>query len=125
MAALVEGLAGVQNTGLAFDKVSLAPRWTSANVDSVNVTIQFAASKGYVAYCYTHDATKKVIEIKVTGSGNSVQNHILLPANCQAVESVEVNGNMLDYTLIKIESSVYADFSLPLPKIQNVRIIYK
>jgi len=125
MAALVEGLAGVKNTGLAFDKVSLAPRWPSAGIDSVNVTIQFAASKGYVAYHFKHDALKKEIRLKITGSGNTIQNHILLPKNCQAVGLVEANGIPVNYTLSKIENSVYADFSLSLPVIQNVRIIYK
>ncbi len=125
MAALVEGLAGVQNAGLAFDKVKLSPRWTSANVDSVSVTIQFAASKGYVSYLYKHDPQKKEIRFMVTGSGNSIQNHILLPKNCQAVGSVEANGLPVNFTLSNLENSVYADFSLSLPMIHDVRIIYK
>jgi hypothetical protein len=125
MAALVEGLAGVKNEGLAFDKVRLSPRWTSAGVDSVNVTIQFAASKGYVAYRYKHFAAKKEITLEVTGSGNTIRNHILLPGDCQAVGSIEANGIPVDYTLVKTESSAYADFSLSLPMIQNVKIIYK
>ncbi len=125
MAALVEGLAGVKNDGLAFDSVTLSPRWTSAGMDSVNVTIQFAASKGYVAYRFKHDATKKEIEIMVTGSGNSIQNHILLPKDCKAVGSVKANGIPVDFSLSKIENSVYADFSFSLPMIQDVRIIYK
>jgi hypothetical protein len=125
MAALVEGLAGVKNEGLAFDKVRLSPRWTSAGVDSVNVTIQFATSKGYVAYRYKHFAAKKEITLVVTGSGNTIRNHILLPGDCQAVGSIEANGIPVDYTLVKTESSAYADFSLSLPMIQNVKIIYK
>jgi hypothetical protein len=125
MAALVEGLAGVKNTGLAFDTVRLAPRWTSANVDSVNVTIQFAASKGYVTYNYIHDAKKKEIRFKVSGSGNTIQNHFLLPKDCQGVGSVEANGIPVDFTQSKIENSVYADFSLSLPTIHHVKIIYK
>jgi hypothetical protein len=125
MAALVEGLAGVKNPGLAFDKVSLSPRWTSANVDSVNVTIQFAASKGYVTYCYVHDLQNKEIRFRVTGSGNTIQNHILLPKEAGTVGSVVANGIPVDFTLSKIENSVYADFSLSLPLIHDVRIIYK
>jgi hypothetical protein len=125
MAALVEGLAGVKSPGLAFDRVSLSPRWTSANVDSVNVTIQFAASKGYVAYRYIHDVQKKEIWVKVTGSGNEIQNHILLPKECKTVASVVANGIPVDFTVSTIENSVYADFPLSLPVIHDVRITYK
>jgi hypothetical protein len=125
MAALVEGLAGVKNTGLAFDQVSLAPRWTSAHTDSVDVTIQFAASKGYVAYRYIHKEQNKEIRFRVTGSGNTIQNHILLPKDCLGVATIEANGIPVDYVLSKVENSVYADFSISLPRITNVKIIYK
>jgi len=122
MAALVEGLAGVKNEGLAFDKVKLSPRWTSADVDSVNVTIQFAASKGYVAYQYHYYPSEKVMKIKVTGSGNELHNHILLPPNCQGVSSVFVDGQPVSCTTSKVENSLYADFKITLPKVHIVKI---
>jgi hypothetical protein len=125
MAALVEGLAGVKSTGLAFEQVSLSPRWISAGVDSVNVTIQFVASKGYVTYRYKHDASKKEIELKVTGSGDVIQNHVLLPANCQGIVSIVADGKPVAFTLSKIENSGYADFNLTLPEIHLVKINYK
>jgi hypothetical protein len=125
MAALVEGLAGVKNEGLAFSKVRLAPRWTSADVDSVNVIIQFAASNGYVAYQYKNDANKKEINIMVTGSGNDIRNHVLLPQKCQSVESVIVDNLPVAFNLSKIENSSYADFDLILPKVRMVKIKYK
>jgi hypothetical protein len=125
MAALVEGLAGVKNEGLAFDKVKLSPRWASAGVDSVNVTIQFAASKGYVAYQYHHYTAKKMIEIRITGSGNELHNHILLPQNCPGVSSIFVDGQPVNFTVSKVESSSYTDFDLSLPKVYNVIINYQ
>ncbi len=125
MAALVEGLAGVKNAGLAFDKVNLAPRWISAGIDSVNVTIHFPASNGYVTYQYKQNSLKKEINFRVTGSGNTIQNHILLPGDCQGVRSVLADGLPVDYTVSKIENSLYADFSLSLPSIHDVKVIYK
>lgn len=125
MAALVEGLAGVKNEGLAFDKVNLAPRWSSAGVDSVNVTIRFAASKGYVAYQYRHSPEKKVIRINVTGSGNEIQNHILLPPNSTGIESVSVDNQLMDYKLNRIEKSLYADFKISIPEVHRITVIYK
>lgn len=125
MAALVEGLAGVKNDGLAFSKMKLAPRWTSAGVDSVNVTIQFASSKGYVAYRYINHIVKKEMEILVTGSGNELRGHILLPENIADVESVTVDGKPLKFSISKIEKSNYVDFNLTLPEVQKIRIKYQ
>lgn len=125
MAAMVEGLAGIKNDGLAFDQATLAPRWTSCGVDSVNVTVQLSASKGYVAYQYKNDADKKEITIVVTGSGNTIRNHVLMPKKCQGVESIIVDNLPVEFNLSKIVNSQYADFNLTLPEIHVVKIKYK
>jgi hypothetical protein len=125
MAALVEGLAGVKNEGLAFEKVKLSPRWTSAGVDSVNVTIQFASSNGYVAYQYLHNASGKEIILNITGSGKEVNNHLLLPSDCKSVSSILIDGQPVNFSLSKIENSSYADFSFTLPYVHHVKINYK
>lgn len=124
MAALVEGLAGVKNEGLAFDRIALSPRWTSAGIDSVGVIIRFAASDGYVAYRYHHRKEAKTISINLTGSGDLVRNHVLLPAGHTIVSSVTVNGKPVDFKVIRIEESSYTDFAVPLPEIQNIIIRY-
>lgn len=125
MAALVEGLAGVKNEGLAFDKVKLSPRWTSAGVDSVNVTIQFAASRGYVAYRYIDKPVKKEVEILLTGSGKQLTGHILLSQKMADPESVTANGKPLSYRITKIENSNYMDFDLKLPEVQRIILKYR
>jgi len=124
MAALVEGLAGVKNEGLAFDKVKLSPRWTSAGVDSVNVTVQFAASKGYISYQYHYYPREKTMKIKVTGSGNEIISHVLLPRNCQSISSVIIDGQPVSYTVSKVENSLYADFKITLPNVHGITINY-
>ncbi len=58
MAALVEGLAGVKNVGLAFDTAAITPRWSTVQTDAANVVINFAASNKYVAYQYRHNKGK-------------------------------------------------------------------
>jgi hypothetical protein len=124
MAALVEGLAGVKNDGLAFDTVTIAPRWTSASVDSVNVTIHFPASDGYVAYQYIHNRVKKEINVLLAGSGNKLKGHILLPDNIETVKSVLIDNKPAPYRISNIEKSYYADFTLQLPSAQRVDILY-
>jgi hypothetical protein len=125
MAALVEGLAGVKNDGLAFDQVTLAPRWTSAGIDSVGVMIRFAASGGYIAYQYQYFAASREIRLAITGSGQSVRNHVLLPAESFEVTDVTANGKPIDFKSTRIENSSYADFVLPLPEMQQVIIHFR
>ncbi len=124
LAALVEGLAGVKNLGLAFDTVRFAPRWTAAGIDSVKVTVHFAASKGYLAYHYQHDMQNKKILYTITGSGNKIESHVLLPEGYGQVKSITVNNQLVSFSISKIENSTYADFTLSLPKVSSVCITY-
>jgi hypothetical protein len=125
MAALVEGLAGVKDNGLAFSEVILSPRWTSIGTDSVDVCINYPASGGYVAYKYRHSPGSKEIKIRITGSGKNVQVHILLPPDVKKVKSITLNGSKLEPKISKVENSVYLDVTIPLPKIQNCTINYE
>jgi hypothetical protein len=90
----------------------------------VNVTIQFAASKGYAAYKYKHNPEKKSITMKVTGSGNTIRGHFLLPAGCKSVRSVVSNGIPVKFTMSETGNSDYVDFTLHLPAIHDITINY-
>jgi hypothetical protein len=124
MAALVEGLAGVKNAGLAFDKVVLSPRWSSAGTDSVNVNICLAASGGYVSYHYVNNSDKKELLITLTGSGEELSCHVLLPDSVEKVISVICDGKSLPFKMVTVESSKYADFKALLGGVINIRISY-
>jgi hypothetical protein len=125
MAALVEGLAGVKNPGLAFSTAGLSPRWCTAGVDSVNVQISFSASDGYVSYRYLNDKKSGEMKILLTGSGNEVNGHILLPAGAKAFSSVTCDGKVVPFTISKVENSKYADFKFPLTRVHMLKIRYE
>ena len=124
MAALVEGLAGVNNLGLAFDKAGLSPRWTSSSTDSVEVSIQLAASGGYLSYKYTDNIKDREMKILLTGSGNELKGHVLMPENVKTVNSVTCDDKPVEFRTSTIEKSLYADFNLPLDKVHLVKIKY-
>jgi hypothetical protein len=124
MAALVEGLAGVKDNGLAYSHVALSPRWTSSGIDSVNVTIHYPASNSYVAYQYQHFPQKKEIHVFLTGSGDDIKVHLLLPEGTTSVVSVTSGSKIVQYGMSKIEKSQYVDFKLDIPKAQNITINY-
>jgi hypothetical protein len=124
MAALVEGLAGAGNEGLAFNKVRLSPRWSSADVDSVGVTIRFAASDGYIAYRYKIDHNIKKIEIILTGSGDEIKCHVLLPKETTVISKILLNEKEINYSISRIKNSQYADFDITMPGAHKVMIDY-
>lgn len=124
MAALVEGLAGVKNNGLAFSNVALSPRWTSSGTDSVNVTIHYPASNSYVAYQYHHYPQRKEIQLVLTGSGDEAEVHLLLPDGISTASSVISGNQKVQFTDSVIENSHYVDFKLKLPNVQNITVKY-
>jgi len=125
MAALVEGLAGARNEGLAFNTVALSPRWTSAGADSVSVTVAFPSSNGYIAYQYSHHADRKVMDMILTGSGNDIHGHVLLPQGASTVDRVTIDGVPADFRISHIEHSVYVDFNLSPPSVHTVNVSYR
>lgn len=124
MAALVEGLAGVKNAGLAFDKVVLSPRWSSTRTDSVDVCVSFPASGGYVSYRYLNDPDEKEINLLVTGSGEDLNGHVLLPELSEKIISVTCDGKSIPSEITTVENSRYVDFKIPLNKLLRFKIKY-
>ena len=125
MAALVEGLAGVKNTGLAFDRVRLSPRWCTTSTDSVNVCIRFAASDGYVSYIYTLDKKSREINIVLTGSGKELEGHTLLPESAGKALGVICDGVEIPFNMSMVEKSKYVDFRIPIDKVHTIKIKYQ
>lgn len=122
--ALVEGLAGVVDRGVMFERALVAPRWTAASTDEVAVTIAYPESAGYVAYRYRHDLARRTIALELTGSGNACDCHVLLPPEATGVETVAVDGAAVSFQTALLETSRYADFGLELPGPRRVIITY-
>jgi len=78
VAALVEGLAGVEDADCLFRRVALSPRWAAAGVAEARVTVRYAASEGYFAYRFRHDAEGEILRIEYAGSGAAADCSVLL-----------------------------------------------
>jgi hypothetical protein len=113
MAALVEGLAGVKDSPgeQAFGVPTLSPRWNETKADTVNVTIRYAASDGYVSYKYYYNPSQKAITLLTTGNALKMNCHILLPENTKPI-SVHADQQTLSFKSVQIEKSTYVDFSI-------------
>ena len=124
MAGLVEGLAGITEGDRAFKKPIISPKWEAANVDSIGVTIRYAASKGYVKYIYQHNKNKKEIKLLATGNGAMANFHILLPSGIQNLKGIEIDKSLVSFTISKIENSFYVDFNTGIEKVKEIFIRY-
>jgi hypothetical protein len=123
--ALIEGLVGAKDEGVAFEPALLAPRWAAAGVDRAGATVTYPASGGYVAYQYRHDPKRKRLTILATGSGQTCRCHLLLPKGAAETVSVRSDGKDLDFATSTVEASRYVDFALDAASPREVAIAYK
>jgi len=105
--ALIEGLAGIKDTGVAFDRAALAPRWEAAGVRRAEATVKYEASGGYLRYRYRHDPRRRRIVLEFTGSGTATDVAVLLPKG-RAVKAATLDGREAPVTSRKVEGSAYA-----------------
>lgn len=117
--ALFEGLAGVQDTGVAFNRARVAPRWSAAGVGSAAVTIRYEASQGYVAY--TCETTGEHVSAVVTSNADSTLLELLVPREREPGEMV-IDGEVVSYEIRRVEQSCYACVVLSGRGVRKVRL---
>jgi hypothetical protein len=117
--ALIEGLAGIKDTGIAFDEALLAPRWGAAGVQEVSATAKYEASGGYMSYEYQKDSDN--ITMVFTGSSRKTKIKLLLPQEGK-VSSVFVNGKKIRFNHEKIEDSRYVAFDVKKLGVHSVKL---
>lgn len=125
MDAMVQGLAGVKNSehSEAFEAPIISPKWVTTKSDTVNATVRFAASKGYVAYHFINYEKKHSIKLTATTGGNKMFFHILLPGHAR-VTSVTLNNKNITFKKSTSEQSNYVDFKTDADGIKTFDIHY-
>ena len=116
--ALVEGLAGVSDTGCLFRRVRLAPRWLAAGVQRAEVCVAYGASDAGVSYTYT--TSGDTIQLDVEGRAQ-VDLHVLLPEGRSAT-GVQADGESIAYESVMVESSPYVDAGFAVDGATEIRI---
>lgn len=109
--ALMEGLVGINDTSRAFGTARFAPRWSATEVRTAECTLHYPASNGYASYQYKYDAKRSTILLEITGSFDQAEVHCLLPAKTRPV-SVQLEDEMVPFTVSMVEKSRYVDFHL-------------
>ena len=120
MYALVEGLAGVKDEGVAFDRLLLAPRWKSAGVKRAEVCVRYPASEGYA--CYRYRAQGRTLTLTFTGSASETRLELLLP-EARRPHAVELDGAPVKAVYRKVERSGYATVTVTGAGPHTVRVL--
>jgi len=109
--AIAEGLCGIEDTGRAFDTVRISPRWVSSEARTAEVTLHYPSSDGYCTYRYGLDVKRRRIKLDMAGSFERARLHCLLPKGAVA-KRVQVDGENVPFTAVRVERSNYVDFDL-------------
>jgi hypothetical protein len=104
-AALLEGLAGIEDTGAGFRGARVSPRWLSAGIHEVQVSVRYPASRGYVHYHYRQEGSG--ITLDYTSCADKATLRVLLPAGVR-VKTGLLNGKAVDLRMETVEQTVYA-----------------
>jgi hypothetical protein len=121
LTALVEGLAGLQDTSSLMNDMRIAPRWAATPVRQVRATVRYAASQGCFAYRMQIDPAAATIALTYTGSGQTGQFAVLLPNGWQP-KSLTIDGRELPFSVTQEDASRYVTFQTPLAGVSCVRL---
>jgi hypothetical protein len=114
LAALLEGAAGITDSGALYRAATIAPRWTvDPEVRQASVTTRYAASLGYVSYAWARQ--ERGLRLQLTGSGSRAYLHILLPNDAAASPQVTINGAPTRTLPRNLGASRYLDLMLTNP----------
>ncbi len=117
--ALMEGLAGIKNTGIAFKKAELSPRWETAGVEQVSATAKYEASGGYLSYRYKKQGN--TYSVKFTGNAEEMDVKLIIP-NGKTLKEIRVNGQPQNNETEQIEQSRYAKIKIKGTGIYHVEM---
>jgi hypothetical protein len=109
-AALLEGLAGVEDTGAGFRSARISPRWLAAGTNEAEVTVRYPASRGYVLYRYRQEAS--TIALDYTSCADKATLRIPLPIGWR-VRIALLNGKEVHCRMEVIEETGYVVVEVP------------
>ncbi len=104
-AALLEGLAGIEDTGAGFRSARVSPRWSAADVDEAKVTVRYPAGRGYVAYRYRRQGSR--ISLHCASCAENTTLRVPLPPGMHSAKAL-LNGRPVDLRMETVEETMYA-----------------
>jgi len=103
-AALLEGLAGIEDIGAGFRAARVSPRWLAAGIAEAEVTVRYPSSRGYVSYRYRQQS--KTMTLDCTSCADKASLRIPLPPG-SAILRTQLNGKTIAPQLETVEQTQY------------------
>lgn len=110
LCAIEEGLAGVADGGVCFDRLCYSPRWAVTPIREVKYITGYEQSHTFVETEYTRGDDGIGIVLKTPSE--RICCHVLLPDDVKTAAGVEVDGKAVEVCCTKVGESVYADFEV-------------
>ena len=117
--ALIEGLVGIVDDDVRYNKVKLSPRWQAAGVKEATASAVYPSSGGYCRYHYQLSDTS--ISLQVTGNGENMDCAILLAPGSNPT-AVSVNGESRELVTSNVEDSLYVNVKLNGVGVHNIEV---
>jgi hypothetical protein len=108
-AALLEGLAGIEDTGAGFRQARVSPHWLAAGKKEAEVSVRYPASRGYVLYRYRHHGG--TITLDYTSCADKATLRLPLPKDGR-VNKAFLNGIEVHFRMELVEETGYAVFEV-------------
>lgn len=106
--AIDEGLAGIFDGGVCYDRLKFSPRWAVTGLKTVKYVTGCEVSKTFVESIYIEE--DQAIKIYLGCPSEKVDCHILLPESACARE-VLLDGNAVDFKTEDVNGSFYVNFA--------------
>jgi hypothetical protein len=90
LGALMEGAAGIVDTGFAFLATKISPRWASSKVRQAFVVARYPASSAYVAYRWQYDPNR--LTLQTTGTATFATITIPIPDAVPDGATLSIDG---------------------------------
>lgn len=107
--AIDEGLAGIIDTDVLYNKISFSPKWVVTPYTDLRYVTGYEISKRHIDIRYMMNDKGMLYEIK--SPSKQINCHILIPKDT-SVKEVYVDGNMVTFCKSIIRNSVYLDFTV-------------
>jgi len=111
--ALVEGLAGIQDSSGQMRQVTISPRWAATPIAQARATARYAPSQAYFAYRLRIDPASSKLVVEYCGSGDRAEFRILLPERFEPVV-VRVQEKPAPFQVVDMDQSRYVVFPGPI-----------
>lgn len=109
LSAIEEGLAGIKDLGVRFNKMLFSPRWCVTDMDEVKYITGYETSHVLVESQY--EKSENGMLFRIATPAKEIQCHILVQ-NGSNVQKVFVNGKEISFRKVLVGDSRYVDFEI-------------